>query len=316
VVSSSNILGRPTIYIIYLSRLRYLGFINFKWFKIGVLLCLLGLFTVVHFGLPLLIVDTQSNAIRKPSLNDNRQYARFEGAQGDTLAAFFSKATSNEQGTIILLHGIRGYKEHFSELAIRLNGKGYNTLALDLRAHGASDGRYCTYGYYEKYDVQKAVDFLITQGVDSNIGVWGQSLGGAIALQALAIEPRLKFGIIESTFSEFTAIVDDYSERMFGFSISYVNQYALYRASEIADFKPEEVSPLCSAANIHQPIFISHGTEDKHIKYKYGKANFDNLASANKTLFPVEGAVHHNVWQVGGEAYFEQVHNFLYSLYK
>ncbi|MFT5818442.1 MAG: hypothetical protein ACI95K_001933, partial [Lentimonas sp.] len=91
-VSSSNILGRPTIYIIYLSRLRYLGSINFKWFKIGVLLCLLGLFTVVHFGLPLLIVDTQSNAIRKPSLNDNRQYARFEGAQGDTLAAFFSKA--------------------------------------------------------------------------------------------------------------------------------------------------------------------------------------------------------------------------------
>lgn len=115
----------------------------------------------MHFGLPLLIVDTQSNAIRKPSPNDNRQYARFEGAQGDTLAAFFSKATSR---TIILLHGIRGYKEHFSELAIRLNGKGYNTLALDLRAHGDSDGKYCTYGFYEKYDVQKAVDFLITQG--------------------------------------------------------------------------------------------------------------------------------------------------------
>ena len=103
---------------------------------------------------------------------------------------------------------------------------------------------------------------------------------------------------------------------MFGFSISYVNHYALCRASEIANFKLEEVSPFFSAANIHQPVFISRGTEDKHIKYKYGKANFDNLASTNKTLFPVEGAVHHNVWQVGGEAYFERVFNFLYSLYK
>jgi alpha-beta hydrolase superfamily lysophospholipase len=318
-LSLSNILCRPTISIIELSRPAYLSSIKFKWFKIGVLLCLLGLFSIVHFGLPRLIVDTQATQLiakHKSSLNNNRQYARFEGAQGDTLAAFFSKATSKEQGTIILLHGIRGYKEYFSELATRLNGKGYNTLALDLRAHGDSDGKYCTYGFYEKYDVQKAVDFLITQGVDSNIGVWGQSLGGAIALQALAIEPRLKFGIIESTFSEFTTIVDDYSERMFGFSISYVNHYALYRASKIADFKPEEVSPLSSATNIHQPIFISHGTEDKHIKYEYGKATFDNLASTNKTFFSIDGAVHHTIWQVGGEAYFEQVFNFLSSLRK
>lgn len=197
-----------------------------------------------------------------------------------------------------------------------LNRQGYNTLALDLRAHGDSEGEYCTYGYYEKYDVQRALDYLLTKGVDSNIGVWGQSLGGAIALQTLAIEPRLKFGIIESTFSEFTTIVDDYSERMFGFSIPFVNQYALYRASEIANFKPEEVSPQESAKKIRQPVLVAHGTADTHIKFAYGKANFDKLASDQKIFLPIEGAVHHNVWQVGGKTYFEKVFSFLSSFHQ
>jgi alpha-beta hydrolase superfamily lysophospholipase len=272
----------------------------------------------VHFALPKIIVDThpcKGASIRKSSVPHNQELVRFAGANSDTLAALFGKTTTHELGTIILLHGIRGYKEHFTTLAAKLNDKGYNTLALDLRAHGESDGEYCTYGYYEKYDVQKALDYLLTKGVDSNIGVWGQSLGGAIALQTLAIDPRLKFGIIESTFSEFTTIVDDYSERMFGFSIPFVNQYALYRASEIAHFKPEEVSPQNSAKNIQQPVLVAHGTADIHIQFAYGKANFDNLASDQKIFLPIKGAVHHNVWHVGGKPYFKKVFSFLSSFH-
>jgi alpha-beta hydrolase superfamily lysophospholipase len=270
----------------------------------------------VHFTLPKIIVDTQSSkgaGLRKLSIPNNKELIKIAGAKSDTLAALFGMANSQELGTIILLHGIRGNKEHFTALAAMLNRQGYNTLALDLRAHGDSEGDYCTYGYYEKYDVQKALDYLLTKGLDSNIGVWGQSLGGAIALQTLAIEPKLKFGIIESTFSEFTTIVDDYSERMFGFSIPFVNQYALYRASEIANFKPEEVSPQESAKKIRQPVLVAHGTADTHIKFAYGKTNFDKLASDQKIFLPIEGAVHHNLWQVGGKTYFEKVFSFLSS---
>lgn len=274
----------------------------------------MGLFIAVHFGLPRLILDTKATQIAsyyKPPLNDNQKLIQFTNQDNDTLAAILSKAKSKERGTIILLHGIRGYKEYFQELTAMLNDSGYNTLALDLRAHGSSGGEYCTYGFYEKYDVQSAVDYLETQGLDSNIGLWGQSLGGAIALQALAIEPRLKFGIVESTFSEFATIVDDYSERMFGFSIPWVNEYALYRAGKIANFEPNKVSPKTSAMSITQPVFIAHGTADKHIKFDYGKENFDHLASEKKVFLPMKGAVHHNVWQVGGQKYFDEVFNFL-----
>jgi alpha-beta hydrolase superfamily lysophospholipase len=101
----------------------------------------------VHFALPKIIVDTHPSkgaSIRKSSIPHNQKLVRFTGAKSDTLAALFGKATTHELGTIILLHGIRGYKEHFTALAAMLNRQGYNTLALDLRAHGDSEGDYCT----------------------------------------------------------------------------------------------------------------------------------------------------------------------------
>jgi esterase/lipase len=103
---------------------------------------------------------------------------------------------------------------------------------------------------------------------------------------------------------------------MFGFSIPFVNQYALYRASEIAHFKPEQVSLQNSAKNILQPVIVAHGTADIHIQFAYGKANFDNLASDQKIFLPIKGAVHHNVWQVGGKPYFKKVFSFLSSFHQ
>lgn len=289
-----------------------------KIFKISILLGLIFAAITLHFLLPKLIVDTSSSktpAYYKQAAPKNTQVIRFQSFDKTKIVGHYGRVDSLPKGTIILLHGIRGYKEYFSDLAAQLQDSGYNTLALDLRAHGSSGGDYCTYGYHEKKDIAAAIDFLLSQPqADSNIGVWGQSLGGAIALQSLAYDKRLKFGIVESTFSELETIVHDYSERMFGFSIPWVNDYAISRAGTMANFDPLEVSPSTSATNITQPILIAHGKEDKHISFAYGKANYDNLKSKNKIFLPIEGALHHNVWQVGDQTYFDEIFKFLSSL--
>ncbi|MDB4174051.1 lysophospholipase [Bacteroidia bacterium] len=294
-----------------------------KWgvriFVLSFILIIAGLGLTLHVLLPKLIVNTQqtkatAQKIRLPaSFGANDVY--ITTLDSLKLAANLSLATGNVRGTIILLHGIRGYKEHFIPLAQYLNENGYNTLALDLRAHGNSEGSYCTYGFYEKKDIASCVDFLLARPkADSNIGVWGQSLGGAIALQAMAYDSRIKFGIIESTFSNLNTIVSDYSERMFGFNIPWVSKYALSRAGVMADFKPNEVSPGTSAKRITQPVLVAHGTADKHISYDYGKQNFDHLSSVQKVFLPVDGAAHQNLWQVGGTFYFDAIDQFLSSL--
>ena len=70
-----------------------------------------------------------------------------------------------------------------------LNKSGFNLLAIDFRDHGEStceDGFY-TAGQNETDDVLAAISWLKDKGIKpSNIGIYGSSLGGLVALMTPA----------------------------------------------------------------------------------------------------------------------------------
>jgi len=143
------------------------------------------------------------------------------------------------------------------------------------------------------------------------IGIWGQSLGGAVALQAMAVEDRIQFGVVESTFSDFKTITNDYFKNYFGFSFQPLTNYLVNRAGKIADFNPDDASPLEYCKQIEQPVLMVHGTKDKRIKIKYGIENFKNLKSSDKKFLEIKDANHASIWETGGDLYFEKVYNFI-----
>jgi len=181
-----------------------------------------------------------------------------------------------------------------------------------LRAHGDSQGKYCTFGVKERKDVSSTIDKLVELGLDENIGIWGLSLGGAVALQALANDKRLKFGIIESTFTDYSSVAQDYSRRILRVNFPMFTNYLIRRSGKIADFNPADAAPIKYCPHITQSIFMAHGTEDIHIDSSYTSLNFAALPfnASNKQIF-VKGAHHGNLWNVGGETYFGNVKDFL-----
>ena len=232
-----------------------------------------------------------------------------------SLNAIYRKTKEAEKGTIILVHGIRAYKETFIPISSYLDSLGYNSLLIDLRAHGSSGGSYCTFGYKEKEDISLWIDELVNiKSSTTNIGIWGQSLGGAISLQAMAHDKRIKFGIIESTYSNFRTIVSDYFSQNSGFKAKPITDYLLWRADYLAHMKSDSVNPLDVCKKITQAIFIAHGTVDNKIKMEYNKSNFNAIPSKDKTWYPVKDAGHLNLWNTGGEEYFDAVEEFLGSL--
>ena len=106
------------------------------------------------------------------------------------------------RGVMILVHGIGGCKESFLSLANRLANQGIASVLFDNRAHGQSGGQYSTYGFYEKKDISRIIDHIKEQDNQIPIGIWGNSLGGAIAIQSMEYDKRIHFGIIESTFTD------------------------------------------------------------------------------------------------------------------
>ncbi len=286
-----------------------------------ILFTVLG-FLVLHFYIPRFITEIKNPVIRliKKPLPKTMSFDRNKGKQidftsfdGTQLTSFLTYSTlDTAKGTIILLHGIRATKEHFIDLSNKLADLGYNSVALDSRAHGQSKGTHCTFGVKEKYDISALITLLNKQEqLTENIGIWGQSLGGAVGLQAMGIDKRIQFGIIESTFTDFKTITNDYFNYHAGFNIPLLTNYLVYRASAIANFNADEAKPLAYCQNITQPILIVHGNKDKRISIKYGKENFAKIASKEKKFVEIKNANHLNVWQTGGDDYFEKVMTFI-----
>lgn len=248
--------------------------------------------------------DSTSNIIRK-----NLSITSFDSIKISARITYSSLDTS--KSTVILLHGIRSSKNHFLDLSTFLSKNGFNSIAVDLRAHGESEGQFCTFGVKEKKDIKSLIDYLTEKEKLNNIGIWGQSLGGAVALQALGYDKRLKFGIIESTFTDYKTIVNDYFDLHAGFSYTPLSNYLSNRASSIAGFDSDDAKPMKYCEKISQPILMVHGNKDERIDISYGRTNFSKLKSSSKEFMEIKGANHLNVWKVGGDTYFKKIIDFL-----
>lgn len=286
-----------------------------KFFKIILVFIVIG-GLVLHFYLPRIITEIKSpltfNELKDVKIPKGFIRGDFKSLDGFNLKYYIKYSTDKSaKGTIILLHGIRSRKEQYINLSNYLSEKGYNSIALDLRAHGESEGVHCTFGVKEKQDIVLLLDELKTKGIKGKIGVWGQSLGAAIALQAASIDNRIQFTIAESTFTNLETISGDYMELNLGFKSKWLNQYLIYRAGKIAEFNPDETSPYQACLKINKPTLIVHGNKDKRIDIQYGKENFINLNTKQKQFLEIDNATHLNVWEIGGKEYFKSVLKFI-----
>jgi uncharacterized protein len=233
--------------------------------------------------------------------------------EGYRLYGWFIRARRSEaKGTIIYLHGVGDNKMSGLPLAKLFHEHGFNVLMFDSRAHGESEGRYCTFGYYEKHDVRKAVDWLLEHDRSARamkIGVFGTSMGAAIAVQAASIEPRIEAVVAEGCFTNLRTITVDYQKRLLRLPWHFLRNIAMKRAEGIAQFSHHAVSPLKSVPQVRVPILFIHGKADAFIKYEYSQQLY---AAANqpKEIFLVDAANHTDVHQIGKNEYEDRIIRF------
>ena len=218
------------------------------------------------------------------------------------------------RGTVVLLHGSSSCKESMLGLSKLIVGRGFNCLLYDGRAHGERGGIYCTYGFYESRDFSNFVDEIIRRygaGVVGPVAVFGNSLGGAVALQAMDRDERIRCGVVESTFATLREIVPDYLEHYSGLRLPFVAGLALNRAGTLAHFPVAEVNPEQAASRIRRPVLLTHGTQDHWIDFRYGERIARHLRAPGSRFYPVPGADHDGLWKLGGDAYERTVLDFL-----
>ena len=229
-------------------------------------------------------------------------------AEGISLYCWLIKASGRARGTVIYLHGVSECVIVGLPMAKQLHERGYNVFLYDSRRHGNSGGSYCTYGFYEKYDTTTVINYLMNRPdvQVGKVGLFGASMGAAVAIQVASIDPRIAAVVAESGFATLRTVFDDYQKRMIKLPWHYLRNLVIRRSEHLAHFKANTVSPLQAVKSIHVPIFIIHGTADDRIKCSYSEQVYRN-ANEPKELLLLPGAKHNDMAQIGGEEYAERI---------
>lgn len=118
-----------------------------------------------------------------------------------SLKGILIKTNEASLGTIIFSHGIScTHGMMIKHVDLFLKNK-FNVVLFDQRRHGNSEGKFSSYGYYEKEDLSLFVNYVKNEfREDKFIGVIGESMGASTALQMLEINNSVDFIISESAF--------------------------------------------------------------------------------------------------------------------
>lgn len=230
---------------------------------------------------------------------------------GIKLLSWLIKAEAPVKGTILYLHGVADCKIDGLRFAKLMHAHHYNVFLYDARRHGESEGIYCTYGYVEKYDVSNVIDYLQSRTDIScgKIGMFGTSMGAAVALQAAALDKRIMSVAAENSFATLRTIFDDYQRRMIKLPFHYLRNVVIVRSERMAKFKASDVSPVEAVKTISVPILFIYGTLDHLINYQYSIQLYE-AARGPKELLPVENASHTDIWEVSGDRYEQALITF------
>ena len=150
---------------------------------------------------------------------------RLRAADGVELFAWFLPAQGKARATVLFLHGnAENISTHFPNVAW-MPAEGFNVLALDYRGYGASAGSPSLPGVQRDIDAALAA-LLARPDVDPRrIVLFGQSLGGALAIHYAARgahRSALRAVVADSAFADYRLIV---SEKMAGFFLTWPLQW-------------------------------------------------------------------------------------------
>jgi alpha-beta hydrolase superfamily lysophospholipase len=215
------------------------------------------------WGAAALLHPARHSASRQPT----RPFEAFAwegaGTPGVKLVGWWFHAGA-PRGTLIYLHGVADNRGSSVGIAEHFVPMGFDVVAYDSRAHGDSGGDACTYGYYEKQDLARVVDRL----PHKPIVVMGTSMGGAVALQAAAQDPRVAAVIAVAPFSDLRTAA---TERAPFFASRRNLEDAFRLAEEGGRFRVDEVSPLAAAPLIRAPVLLIHGDHDTETPHAHSE---------------------------------------------
>jgi uncharacterized protein len=173
---------------------------------------------------------------------------------------------------------------------------GFSVLVFDYRGYGLSKGDFPNeLQFYQ--DTQAAWQYLrdVRQIPPEQILIYGESLGGAIALDLATRHPEAGGLIMQSSF---TSMAETVKHRAF------------LQIFPINFLLSERFDSLSKIQSLKIPVLFLHGASDSVVPSAMSQRLYD-AASEPKQLFIISGADHVSIYQPGEQSYLKAIQRFV-----
>ncbi len=218
---------------------------------------------------------------------------------------------------IILAHGISicyvGSLKYFDIFYKH----GFNVLIINQRRHGKSEGKYSSFGFFEKYDLNMWIEYLKERfGNDIILGLHGESMGAGTVMETLPLNDSIKFAIEDCGYSNVYELMkfqithefkNHIIRKLLIPGITVANWIMILKAK----FSMKKIIPLDIVSKTNVPMMFIHGKEDYFVPWYMAVDLYNAKINGYRELYLVEGAAHAESLEVNKPLYEEKVIEFI-----
>jgi len=252
--------------------------------------------------------DRENAGVTPASFQVPFEDVAFRAQDGVELKGWWVPAAAG-RGTVVLVHGLNRSRLEMVRKVPFVHEQGWNALLFDLRHHGDSGGSACSFGYFERRDVQAAVAYA-RERAPGAVVLWGVSLGAAASMLAAAEDPSIAGIVCDSSFRS----LRDTARHHLGLLRSARWWLAALPAGLLADeavfwmgrrvgFDPTAVDVEAAAARLSgRPALFVCNSGDRRMPPKIAEA-LRIAAGEQARLLVVPGDTHGGAYRNGTAAY-------------
>lgn len=201
--------------------------------------------------------------------------------------------------SLLYFHGNGETVGDYEWVAPLFNQRGINLFVVDYRGYGLSNGHpTITDLIGDAHPIFEGFKGIVKrESCRENFFLMGRSLGSVPVIElAYHYQNEIKGLIVESGGADIFLRLFD----LFGVEVE-----------ESLRSKLEEASNKAKIRQVYIPTLIIHAEFDTLVPLREGVDLYENSGSEKREIFIIPGADHNNLWQMGGDRYYQKIEAFV-----
>lgn len=215
---------------------------------------------------------------------------------------------NNSDKLVIVVHGYANNARKMARYIKRFYDKGYDVLAVDLIAHGNSEGKYYSMG---GFDSKVLSMWINTIPRDKKIALFGISMGASTVMNTLdeKLDDNVVLAIEDSGYVNLKSIFSYQLKKLFNLPSFPILDVASIISRVRAGYWLNDVDATNAIKETKIPVLAMHGTNDSFVPMD----NLELIRNLNPKIKTIEfeGMKHVAAEKLQREKYWSEVFKFI-----